>query len=86
MDAFVSIMRDLSISSYTTQNQLGVTVNVPSTDGLYTSVNVGVMGVVEHCLVNEELITGGGAGQINIPIKVKALEDIVILRYMGLVK
>ncbi len=34
MDAFVSEMRDLSISTYTTQNRLGIKVNVAPSNGL----------------------------------------------------
>jgi hypothetical protein len=43
----------------------------------------GVMGEAEKWMMNGELITSGGAGQINIPIKVKALEDIGIFRNIG---
>ncbi len=43
----------------------------------------GVMGAAEQWLANGELITSGGAGQVNIPVKVKALEDIGILRNIG---
>lgn len=33
--------------------------------------------------LNRELITSGGAGQINTPINVKVLEDIGIIKNIG---
>lgn len=43
----------------------------------------GVMGEADSWTVNGELITDGGAGQINTPINVKALEDIAIVQNVG---
>ena len=43
----------------------------------------GVMGEASSWTVNGELITSGGAGQINTPINVKALEDMEILQNVG---
>lgn len=38
------------------------------------------MGDTEKWVVNGELITSGGAGQINTPVSVKTLEDIVLIK------
>ncbi len=43
----------------------------------------GVMGEAAPWLKNGEIITSGGAGQLNTPINVKALEDIGILQNKG---
>lgn len=43
----------------------------------------GVMGEAEKWVVNGELITSGGAGQINTPVSVKTLENIGLIKNIG---
>ncbi|PJI07814.1 MULTISPECIES: hypothetical protein [Clostridium] len=43
----------------------------------------GVMGKAEKWMVNGELITNGGAGQINTPVSVKTLEDTALIKNVG---
>ncbi|URZ18372.1 T7SS effector LXG polymorphic toxin [Clostridium felsineum] len=43
----------------------------------------GVMGKAEKWMVNGELITNGGAEQINTPVSVKTLEDIGLIKNIG---
>lgn len=41
------------------------------------------MGEATPWIIKGEIITSGGAGQLNTPINVKALEDIGILQNIG---
>lgn len=43
----------------------------------------GVIGEAAPWIVNGEMVASGGAGQLNIPISVKALEDIGIIKNIG---
>lgn len=43
----------------------------------------GIMGDAEKWVVNGELITNGGAEQINTPVSVNTLEDIGLIENIG---